>query len=158
MNEPSLNDPQLLSLEARLAAMAPQESPARQQELLYRCAFAAGQSSARTAVRRWQAAAVALAVLLIGASIPLANHQLAVAKRDPKPAPPQRVAPPQPPMLAQQEIPPTVREPVHLELDAWQVASSPSTSLAIDLAQFQQVDPELRSLAAGALARSVLQQ
>ena len=50
MNEPSLNDPHLQSLEARLAAMPPQESAARQQELLYRCAFAAGQSSARTTV------------------------------------------------------------------------------------------------------------
>src|SRR5687768_6181781 len=139
MNDPSLNDPQLQSLEARLAAMAPQESPARQQELLYRCAFAAGQVSTRASLRRWQAAVGALALLFVAASIPLARNQSLVVKQEPNSVSPRQTDLSQPPMLAQQEAPPTVREPVHLETNAWQLASSPTASLANDLAQFQQV-------------------
>jgi hypothetical protein len=157
MNDPSLNDPQLQSLEARLAAMAPQESSARQQELLYRCAFAAGQVSTRASMRRWRAAVAALALLLVAASIPLARNQSLVVKQEPVPVAPRQMDESQPPILAQREAPPTVREPVQLETDAWQLASSPTASLAEDLAQFQQIDPDLRSLAAGPLARAVLQ-
>lgn len=155
MTDPSLNDPQLQSLEARLAAMAPQESPARQQELLYRCAFAAGQSATRGSVRRWQAAVAALALLLVGMSVPLARNQMMVVRHDPKPAAPQQEISTQPPMLVQQEAPPSVREPVHVDLDAWQLAASPTASLASELSQFQQVDPDLRLLAAGPLARAM---
>src|SRR5262245_14749454 len=121
MNDPSFNDPNLQSFEARLAAMTPQESPARQQELLYHCAFAAGRSAGGKTVRRWQAAVAALAVLLVGMSIPLARSQMQVAQPKPEQAAPVQDVQPQPPMLAQEEATPAVRQAVVVDLDAWQV-------------------------------------
>ena len=159
MNDPSLNDPRLQSLEARLAAMAPQESPARQQALLYECAFAAGKCSAQRATRRWQALTATFALLVIAVSIPLARAQFLIAGRVAQPvAPeqPEQPVQPQPPVLVQQDAIPAVRQAVHVDLDAWQTPLSASASFDKDLANFQQPDGDLRSLTVGALTRSVL--
>jgi hypothetical protein len=155
MNEPSLNDPLLQALEARLAALPPQESSARQQELLYRCAFAAGKSSARRAKQRWQAIAAALALMIVAVSIPLVRAPFQVARHELEPIVPQQPVQPERPLLVQQG-PPTERQPVQLDLDAWQVESSASASLDAELDHFQQSDPGLRALAVGTLTRAAL--
>jgi hypothetical protein len=156
MNEPSLNDPQLQSLEARLAAMTPQESSARQQALLYQCAFAAGRSSAQKTTRRWQAAATTFALLAIAMSVPLARTQLLIAGPRAQPIVLEQPVQPQPPALVQQESIPEVRQAAHVDVDAWQTPLSASASLDKDLARFEQTDGDLRWLTVGALTRSVL--
>ncbi|MSR60050.1 MAG: hypothetical protein EXS05_20830 [Planctomycetaceae bacterium] len=154
MNEHSLNDPKLQSFEARLAAKVPQLSPFQQQHLLYQCAFAAGQKTAGRSLRRWQAFAAALVVLLLGVSIPLAQDRLLIAKRTVEPIVPAEVTPQQ--MVAQSEIPIIARQSATIELDAWQTQPSSSALLTDELACFERTDPHLRSLAVGTLSRAFL--
>jgi len=52
MNDHPLSDPALQSLEARLASLPPRLAAGERQELLYRCAFAAGESAGRRASSR----------------------------------------------------------------------------------------------------------
>jgi hypothetical protein len=78
MNEQPLNDPKLVALEARLAALVPSVSPIEQQRLLYECGFAAGRRAAGKSVRLWQAAAAALVVVALGLCVPLAQDRLLV--------------------------------------------------------------------------------
>lgn len=156
MNHYSLNDPQLQALEAQLAASAPLVSTARRQQLLYRCAFAAGQSAASSTLRRWQGAVAALTVLLLGMSIPLARGPSMLAKRE--------VEPPARRELSSQGIPaewenlPIARgAAVTVALDAWQMPPSATASFDDELAQYEQIDPRLRSLTLGALTRKMLE-
>jgi hypothetical protein len=64
-----LNDPTLQSLEARLAAIPLRLPTNERQQLLYQCAFAAGQSAGqRTATniaRRWMAVTTVMALLTL---------------------------------------------------------------------------------------------
>ena len=157
MNDHSFNDPQLQSLEARLAAAAPQSSPVEQQQLLYQCAFAAGQLAGRKSLRRWRVASAALVVLLLGLSVPVAHNHwkpfLVEQKRDP--STPTEVKPQ--PMLAQSEISFSARQSAAVDLDAWQVPHSDRGSLSDELAQFRNTDPHLRSLAVRTFTRAMLQ-
>ncbi len=155
MNDHSLNDPQLQSLEARLAAAAPQSSPVEQQQLLYRCAFAAGELAGRKSLRRWRVASATLVVLLLGLSVPVAHDhwRLAAQKREPSTSTELK---PQP-MLAQSEILFSARQSAAFDLDAWQMPRSDRVSLSDELAQFRNTDPHLRSLAVGTFTRAMLQ-
>lgn len=153
----SLNDPQLQAIEAHIAATPPQVSTAQQQRLLYRCAFAAGRSSTRRALRRWQAAAGALAVVLAGMTVALfgrppssANIGAANVANDPLPTEPRRSDP---------ELSPPERRPAReISLDAWQVPRRADTSFDSELAQFVKNDPQVRSLAVGSLTRRILEE
>lgn len=154
MNEHSLNDAQLQSFEARLAAAVPQLSPIQQQQLLYQCAFAAGQGVAGRSLRRWQVVVAALVVLLLGMSVPFAHDRLLLAKQKVEPI----VVPDETTqrMVTPSEIPIIARQPATVELDAWQTQQSSSVSLANDLDRFERTDPHLRSLAVGTLTRVFL--
>jgi len=153
MNDHPLDDPRLRSLEAQLAQMPPQASPAEQQQMLYQCAFAAGRQAARKTTRRWQAATAVLAVLF-GLSIPLGRDNSLLARRAAEPPAPKNVAPRQIP--AEEETPLVVqRQGAAVALDAWQ--SRPSTdALANELAQFEHSDARARSLSLGMLTREIL--
>jgi hypothetical protein len=171
MNEYPLNDPQLQSLEARLAASAPAIPAAERQQLLYQCAFAAGQRASRRCLRAWQAAAAALGVLVALLSVPFSgdvprpedpDH---AAGREPSPAAagdlahgPRMPRDPRPDTGAELVVARSQRpQPPQVELDAWQVRSSDQAALTEQLAQFSQLDPGLRSLAVGRLTRSLTQ-
>jgi hypothetical protein len=93
MNDHSLNDPQLQSLEVRVAAAAPQFSPIEQQQLLYQCAFAAGQLAGRKSLRRWRVASAALVVLLLGLGVPVAHDHWKLAEQRREPSTPAEVRP-----------------------------------------------------------------
>lgn len=154
MNDYPLDDPRLRSLEAQLAQMAPQASPAEQQQLLYHCAFAAGRQAAGKTIRRWQAAAAALAVLLC-LSVPLAREHATLARRSAEPPAPAAITPRQVP--ADRETWPIVeRQPAAVALDAWQTRPSIDASFASELAQFERSDLQLRSLSLGTLTREIL--
>jgi hypothetical protein len=153
MNDHPLDNPRLRSLEAQLAQLAPQASPAEQQQLLYQCAFAAGRQAARKTIRRWQAATAVVAVLF-GLSMPLGRDNSLLARRAAEPPAPKGLAPRQIP--AEQEAPLIVqRQPAAVALDAWQ--SRPSTdTFANELAQFEYSDVRARSLSLGRLTREIL--
>lgn len=171
----SLNDPRLQALEARLAAMPPQLSMAQQQQLLYQCAFAAGRTSARHTVRRWQAAAAGLMVVLVGLSVPLLDKESVSDKESPVGK--ESLAGKEPratgrraaelaradiavePASGTLEFSPLGHRPSsEISLDAWQVQSQVSASFDRELAQFARSDPRLRSLAVGPLTRRILEE
>lgn len=157
----SLNDPRLQALEARLAAMPPQLSTVQQQQLLYECAFAAGRQSARHTVRRWQASFAGMMVLLVGLSLPLIRKDLLVDNEpraaDPAAADLARVEIAAQPAASTLEFSPLGHWPSsEVSLDAWQVQTQASASFDRELAQFAKSDPQLRSLAVGALTRRIL--
>jgi hypothetical protein len=155
MNEHSLQDPQLRSLEARLAAAAPQSSHIEQQQLLYQCAFAAGQQVGRKSLQSWRVAAATLVVLCCGLSVPLAHDRWKL--EEPARELPTATKAPSQPMLAYSEVPFSARPSAAVDLDAWQMPHSERMSLSDELAQFRRTDPHLRSLAMGTFTRAMLQ-
>jgi hypothetical protein len=157
MNEQPI-DPALESLAARLAAQSPRLSAGEAQELLYQCAFAAGQSSAAARTRRWQGLSVVLAVLLVAAGLPLAAGRLPLAIRQPPAAPPSQPAPAPADSPPQRAIAGAAAVPGKIEVDAWQNSTDSSQALEQGLSRFEQIEPEFRSLAVVNLSRGVLAQ
>src|SRR5438045_7376781 len=70
MTDNPLRNPELQSLEARLASMPPRLGAGEQQQLLYQCAFAAGKAAGQRAsgrvIRGWTAVTSILALLCVG--------------------------------------------------------------------------------------------
>lgn len=140
MNTDSSNDPQLQSLAARLAAAAPRLPDGEAQQLLYQCAFAAGQSAAARKTRRWQAASSALAATLLGVCVFAMPGPLRIAQQ-----PPVADSPSQPEPQEHEDLP--ARSFVAVRLDAWQARDDGIEKFAHKLAQFKQLEPELRAVA-----------
>lgn len=159
MNDGSLSDPLLQALEARLAAATPMASTAEQQRLLYRCAFAAGRRAAARKLRRWQATAAALSIVVACMSLPLVRVYPVLVQRAAVP-PASRFAAPSSPIAAPAPVPPedvpVLRHPAAVAQDAWRVPRSDDEAFAAALAQFQQTEPRLRAIASGALDREIL--
>jgi hypothetical protein len=151
MNDDSLSDPRLQSLEARLAAMAPQVPLHEQQQLLYQCGVAAGRKATRGALLRWRVIAASLLVVAIGLSVPRGSDRVEIAEDHKAESEPVEIRLPR---FAEVEIPEIRRGDV--ELDAWQAPRPERDSLADELARFEQTDQHLRSLTVGAMMRSVL--
>jgi hypothetical protein len=163
MNEHTLHDPQLQSLEARLAAMPLQVSAGEQQQLLYQCAFAAGKKTSARSLRYWQAAAAVLMISTLGMSVPLARDEWLLATQRAKPPVPTKHSPapaemePSPaPTLAQVPIPHRAPQVAEVDLDAWQLPPRNNNSFADEVARLENSDPHLRSLTVGTLTRAVL--
>jgi hypothetical protein len=78
MNDHSLGDPALQSLEARLASLPPRLAAGEQQQLLYHCALAAGEAAGQRAssraMRGWIAATSILALVCLGLTYRTAWH------------------------------------------------------------------------------------
>ena len=156
MNRDAFNDSELKGFEARLATLAPQLSHVEQQQLLYECAFAAGQHKARRAVRRWQTATVSMGLLLLGAVVPIAQDQWRIEP------------PPGALVVVQQGLSPKLPEasdsavmpirPVTADLDAWQLPNLPGVLLNQQMAQLEQSDLHTQSLAVGRLTQTLLTQ
>lgn len=153
MNDGSLSDPLLQSLAARLAAAAPMASAAEQQQLLYRCAFAAGERAAARKLRRWQATAAALSIIVACMGLPLVRVYPLLVQRAALPsASPIAKATPMPP-----DDTPILRHPAGVAQDGWRIPPSDGEAFAAALAQFQQTEPRLRAFALGALDRELLE-
>jgi len=155
-----IDDPALQALEARIAAITPTVSGSQRQELLYHCAFAAGHGAATKAVRRWQGATVALAILMVVMSAPWMRDMPAVAQRQPRQEQPNPT--PAPSADAQSPVAEMpggrARPPVKIETDAWQVTPGSGDTLSNTLAQLQQSDPTLQPFDVVSLTRSALHQ
>ena len=150
MNEHMLHDPQLQSLEARLAATPLQLSAGEQQQLLYQCAFAAGKKTSTRSLRRWQTAAAALVFLLLGMSVPLVRDEWLLAMQGAKPPVPTEQSP------APEKTIPSPMLAKAVELDAWQLPAATKDSFAEEVALLEKSDPHLRSLTVGPLTRTIL--
>lgn len=155
MNPKRLDDPALQSLEDQLAGLAPQLPAAEQQDLLYRCAFAAGRQAMMRPLRRWQAAAATLSVLLAVLCVPLVNSGNMVARHAPQLGP--RAPAPD---LAAAIVEPELSRPVvpPQRFDAWQVALSSADAVEKNLEELQGTDPDMQSLAMVSLTRAALEQ
>lgn len=157
MKDEMPNDPQLQSLEARLAAAPPRAAAEDQQRLLYQCAFAAGRSAAGRRLRRWQAAAAALAVLLAATNLSQSHKPVRLAKggaEPPAPAPAERLTP-----SAMEPLMVTAgaRKPFEVSLDAWQPRPNLAATFEEELARFKRIDPQSRALTLGAMTRKLFE-
>lgn len=143
MNEDALNDPTLQSLEARLAASAPQLSTDEQHQLLYACAFAAGQRSAVRSTRQWQAITLTLGLIVVGLTysqipgpaqvaraVPIQNESPQVGMRTGD-----AVDHPKDSISESYEALSSVKRSPNVRLDAWQRAPSTTRSDSTKLAQ-----------------------
>jgi len=169
MPDDPLADPRLQALEARLAALVLPETAHRKQELLYHSGFAAGKHAARVTVRRWQASAALLLVLLGASSVPLVRQaswfasREQVARRDDRPAPspalpePSRRGVLSPELLTQSNIPAVPDQLTWRGGGRGAGTGTRSSSLATELAAFKRIEPHTRALAMGSLA-SLTQQ
>src|SRR4051794_38000534 len=126
---PDINDPVLQALAARLASVAPQISVVERNDLLYQCAYSAGRSQANRRLRRWQATAAVLGVLLLGINLPLASSRWVMAKNEPQihqsPPPTFVEAVPSPAEMVRPSILP-------VDTGAWRLAQAPHTMLPDD--------------------------
>jgi hypothetical protein len=154
MKDDSLDDPQLKSLEARLAAAAPRTAAEDQQRLLYQCAFAAARNAAGRRLRRWQAAAAALAVLLAATNLTGVHEPIRVAKRTEKPPAPAEQWTRSP--SESLTVAASIRKPAAVALDAWQSPTDLAASFNEELARFKRIDPQSRALTLGAMTRKFL--
>jgi len=155
-NEHSFDDPQLQSIEARAAAVTPRLSQAEQQQLLYRCAYEAGQHRVAKQVRRWQGTTVAILVVAVGLSIPLVRGREA---HDPSPQYVESIAPDTIVPRHQSDLPrfPDSRSPIspRVELDAWQLRPPVDGLASESRTPARPIDPHIRSLTVGALTRTI---
>jgi hypothetical protein len=149
MSESRFDDHELDLLAARLAPLAPRLPAHESQELLFRCGFAAGRTAAARQARRWQALSAALAVLLLGLSIPLVQQRFPLAWRAPAAIPEQAPAP--------RDFAQTAMAVAAIKLDAWQQPAQATAALEQDLARFGQTEESLRLLSAGMLSQSLLE-
>lgn len=151
LNDHVANDPALEPLVARLATLRPLLPAQQALELLYHGAFQAGQQTANRRMRCWQFAAAALTILLLVASIPLANRQQPVARAKPT----AQQSDPKTPLL------PSIVTPSHsfatapISLDAWRVSRDATKTLEKQLARFKEHSPEIRAMVLGQMSRSI---
>jgi hypothetical protein len=138
MNEHSFEDPQLALLEAQLAAMPLQISLGDQHQLLYQCGLAVGSQKVRSSLRRWRMVASALAIVVAVVSIPRFSAQQSDFR--------------------QPDARPTVRQPIAVELDAWQLSQSETATASDEIARLVDSDPRLRSRTVEALTRQAIEQ
>jgi hypothetical protein len=155
MNEHRFEDPSLRDIEARLAAAAPRLGAAQQQELLYRCAFKAGQHTGLGRVRRWQVATGAAAALCVAALI-------LPPARSPRPADQRAAVPSSSPQIASESAADEStaarpRQVAPVALDAWQLERRPASALSEELASFEQLDPRMQSSSVAHLLREFAQ-
>ena len=154
MSEHRLEDPALNDIETRLAAAAPRLGTAEQQELLYRCAFEAGQRAGLGRVRRWQVATVAAAALFVAALIlPSARSPAPAEQRVAVESSRPRVASES---AADESTAARPRQLAPVELDAWQLEQR-ATALSEELASFEQLDPRMQSSSVAHLLREFAQ-
>ena len=151
MNDDFQIDHALQSLEAQLMAHRPMLPDREVRDLLYGCAFAAGQKSAIRGTRRWQVASASMAVLLLGMSIPLAHERLLVARPGPatnRPVTPAQVPTPRNASTSWSHV-------AAVPLDAWQVQENTDTKFDTELAKFQRMNADASSLAVGTWRRAM---
>jgi hypothetical protein len=151
MNDDSSNDLAIQAFEAQLMAHRPKLADREVRDLLYGCAFAAGQKSAIRETRRWQLASASMAVLLLGMSIPLAHVHLVVARPEPATNRPATTAQVPTPGKAATSWSPIAAVP----LDAWQVQENTETKFDSELAKFQRMNADASSLAVGTWRRAM---
>jgi hypothetical protein len=150
MNDEFSTDSVFQSLEARLMAHRPMLPDCERRALYYECAFAAGKNSAIRGTRRWQVASVALAVLLLGLSIPLVHERLLVVRPEPAANRPARAAH----AAAPGHFSASWSHIASVPLDAWQVQDNTETKFETELAKFQQMNASSRSYAVGTWMRA----
>lgn len=156
MNDPTRHDPALQSFEALLGATTLQLPVDVQREMLYRCAFASGKSSAKRRLRCWQLATAVLLLCAGGLSVLHSQTPLPLtAQHGPAVSQPHSV-----PNTAASSLPePTAGHSpalAALELGAWQLPHATSPSVSEELAQLDKSDARLRALTVGGMTTALL--
>ena len=150
MNDEFPIDPALQSLEVRVSALRPKLPGREVDDLLYHCAFAAGQKVAAGRTRRWQIASAAMAALFIAVSIAVVSERGRVARREL--ATRDTVSTGQ--LQTSDRDPRPVPRVVRVPLDAWQVHADTTATFETALTRFNRIDRDARSLAVGTMMRA----
>lgn len=163
MNDHQLNDPRLESLEAYLSSLSPRLASDEQRELLYQCAFAAGEQAAKQHVRRWRTATLALSLLTCGllfsipsrVDLPLEPGQPAGSglTAHAKTTVNEVIA-----TQTRNDSPPAttpLHEPARVQLDAWERRPDQIAEFSDALLRFQQLEPAARANTMIAIERSL---
>lgn len=154
MNEDSPHDIELNALAARLAARPPQISPQQRDDILYASAFASGRNASARSLRIWKSTAAVLSLLLVGAVVSPMHAPPQIADRPEEPAVPVEI---ESPIQSNESLPVMVAQKTQLvNLDAWQVPTSPHDRLNEQLAKWSQSGPHLRSMTFSSLTRTFL--
>lgn len=153
MNDDSVSDPQLRSIEEQLAGHVPHVSAREKNQILYACAYEAGKNSASKSLGYWKSAVAGLSALLMVAVIPQLSVVPGIGHQAVKDARPAELIPP-PQSSPTMSVAP-VRKLLVANLDAWQARDSGDDSLSEQLAEFSQFDPHLRSLTVHSLTRNL---
>jgi hypothetical protein len=166
MNEHPGADRQLELLAARLSSLAPKLTGDEQRELLYRCAFGAGEKSARRRAAFWRNMCAGLAVLFCGTmafTVGRAVQQVASSEppreitiRDASSqATDARTVVPSPVRAPVDEPPGIIGGRMSLKLEGW--TARPDRSAAFDEAfdRFQKLDPAVRAQSVSAMRNTL---
>lgn len=147
MNQPDAPDPQLELFTSQLIAMAPRLSAAEQQQILYECAFSAGQGQSRRALFKWRAATTVLGLLVVGMSLPMVSGRLTAQAVQPVSMPVVEATPPV--TLTTEESLVATRKPISVRLDAWQIPASAEDPWHRQTAQLPAIGPSENELTVG---------
>lgn len=155
MNDESLEKLHLQAIEASLADAMPVISAARQQQLLYACAFAAGRRAGGKQLRLWKGAAASLVLLLFATAAPLVRNRDLAAGGERRPA--TRAAQSHKSILGD---PPASRFGRRSTAVALESRESPPSAESFDeeLARFKRMDPHMRALALRPMTQKLIDQ
>lgn len=155
MNDDSLEDLQLQALEASLADAMPSFTPARQQQLLYACAFAAGCRAGEKKLRLWQGAAASLVLLSFATTASVVRNRDLAPGRERQPV--ARAAQSHMAILSDPPASHFGRRSTAVALDLRE--TPPSAELFDEeLARFKRLDPQMRALAVRPMTQKLLEQ
>ena len=155
MNDDFIDNRELQSFEAELAAVRPQISQQEKDRILFASAFAAGQSQSFRSLLPWKLFSGVLSALLITSSTLLITSHLQMAELIAnRITPASNGLPHESPKPAQTE--PIVTSPHRIiaKLDSWQLPSSSGESLGRQIEQFQKLEPRIQSVSVSAMTRN----
>lgn len=154
MNEKDLSDPLWQSFEAQLAAQVPQISLQERNQILYACAFSAGQTKGSQSLRLWKMTVTMLGLLLTVSLIPHLHAPPDIARQIQSiPGSSEGTSPQS--VTAEETSESDSQMYLMANLDAWRVPSSENRMLSSQLTEFAQLDPYLRSITVSSMSRAV---
>jgi hypothetical protein len=154
VNDNDISGPPWQSFEKELAVHVPQISVQERDQILYACAFAAGQMKRSQSIRFWKMMVTTLSLLLAVSLIPHLHSPSDISyETQSVPGSPEGTS--SQAMKAEEASESESEILLMVNLDAWRVPSSKNRLLSSQLTEFGQLDPYQRSLTVSSMNRVV---